>query len=584
MPPRRLLLGLLPAVCAGVALGAGTLALAARRPGYSTAYTTPYGEFALLAAGWVVMLAAFALARRGRAGRCAGLLFLAGCAWFLAEWDTPGAGSGWAFSLGLALHPVWPALLAHAALSFPTGRLGSWPLRALAAAGYGVTLGVQGIGTALITEPDARGCAGCPPNWWAVADDPRRSAALELLGVRAGVAWTAVVLAALAWRLTWASAARRRALGPFTLGAAGCLAAVGARYAHGLDRGFVGSDTQDGRLWLLQAAGLGLVSGAVFAGLLQARRTHRRLTRLVIGLGGAMSPAHLREAVGRRLGDPGLDIAYAVEGARHIDATARPVTLPPPPDREATPLRYGGREIATLLHRPGLLDRPGAADDLVAAVHLALEHARLHAQLLDQLAAVSASGTRIVRAGDEERRRLERDLHDGAQQRLVGLVLALRALRTRVPAHAEQLRAAEDEVRAAISGLRRLARGIHPVLLRNAGLAVALDALAEERELRVARVPAVRFADVVESTVYGFVERVTEGRSATVEAVAEGERLVVRVRTEGEEGGAETADLVDRVTTLGGTVEGAGEGGRCWTLTLPAPRSDGASEPDASAP
>ncbi|MFE6174623.1 sensor histidine kinase [Streptomyces sp. NPDC056464] len=570
MPVRVLLL--LPAF-GGIALGVGTMALAARRPVYSTALTTPYGEFALLAAGWALMLAAFALAQRRPAGRSAGLLFLAGCGWFLAEWDTPGA-AGWSFSLGLALYAAWPAIVAHAALSFPTGHLRSWARRALAATGYAVTVGLQGVGTAVFLEPTARGCTNCPPNWWALADDPDRSTAMELLGVRAGAAWTTLVLCSLAWDLVRVSAARRRAIAPVTLCAGACLAAVGASYMYSLDRGFLGSDSRDGRLWLLQALALGLLSLAVLAGLLQARRTHQRLTRLVIELGGATSPSRLREAIGRRLGDPALDIAYAVEGGRHVDEKARPLLLPPPEGTAATPLRYGDMEIATLIHRPGLLDRPGAVDDLVSAVYLGLEHARLHAELLDQLTDLRASGARVVAAGDEERRRLERDLHDGAQQRLVGLVLGLRGLRTRAPGQEARLQSAEDEVRAAINGLRRLARGIYPVLLKDAGLAVALDALTEERSLRLMQVPLGRFPGVTESTAYGFVDRLTERQPATVDVEAERDRLVVTVRTDGS-ARPDLTDLADRVTTLAGTLTTPGADDTRWTLTLPLPPPDG---------
>src|SRR5829696_5182723 len=129
-------------------------------------------------------------------------------------------------------------------------------------------------------------------------------------------------------------------------------------------------------------------------------------------------------------------------------------------------------------------------DDLVSAVHLGLENEHLQAEALAQLADLRSSGARIVAEGDEGRRRLERDLHDGAQQRLVGLSLGFRLLRSQVSASIPELEAADNEIQQAIAEVRQLARGLYPVVLGDQGLAVALYALSESRHLRVESAPS----------------------------------------------------------------------------------------------
>jgi signal transduction histidine kinase len=211
------------------------------------------------------------------------------------------------------------------------------------------------------------------------------------------------------------------------------LLAVAASYGHGLDRGFVGADRVHARLWLAQAVVLLLLAAATVLALVRSRRSQRSLTRLVIDLGNATRPGQLRAALAQRLSDPDLILGYPVDdGRRYVDAEAHEVDLTNPhPGQSRTRLAYAGSEIAMLVHRRGILDTPEAIGDLVSAVYLALENERLRAEALTQLADLRSSGARILSAGDEERRRLERDLHDGAQQRLIGLALAMRLLRSR---------------------------------------------------------------------------------------------------------------------------------------------------------
>ncbi|MER5472958.1 histidine kinase [Streptomyces sp. NPDC002685] len=545
MPIRLLLFGL------GAVLSLVTVVIAQEERGFSTALTTSHGLTALLSAGWSLLIGALFLGRRHSGRRTGLLLLLPAYAWFLQEWDNPGAASSVVFSLGLALNAACPAAVGHLALAYPSGRLRSWPARMLAAGGYAITVGIQGVGTAAYFSPQAQGCSDCPHNWWEVADASARAQSIAALGVEAATAWLLALIIFLTCRLLTSSSAARRSTSLPMLCALGYLTAVTVSYVRSLDRGFLGSDARDGQLWQAQAGALCLLAAALIAEVIRAQLRQRELTRLVIDLGGKAPPSGLRDAIAERLGDPDLQIAYPV-GDQHVDAAGSPVALPPPNGRAATVLRRGESHIATLIHRSGLLDSPSASDDLLSGARMALDHERLHAESLAQLAALRASGARIVTAGDEERRRLERDLHDGAQQRLVGLALGLRLLQMRARTSAPQLDLAEAELERAVSELRRLARGLHPVLLKEAGLAVALEALGETRDLRIDDVPRVRYSDVLESTVYLLVARMSKNRSTRVSVDSRDGQLIACVTVTG--GMPDLADLADRITTLEGVL------------------------------
>jgi len=224
-----------------------------------------------------------------------------------------------------------------------------------------------------------------------------------------------------------------------------------------------------------------------------------------------------------------------------------------------------------LSHRPGLFAEPALAEEVAATARLALENERLQAEARAQLEDLRASRARIVRSGDAERRRLVRDLHDGAQQRLVTLALALRLARTRLgsgldPALAGRLDEAEDELRAALADLRELAQGIFPVILAEEGLAAAVEALAEAVPvpMEIIALPHERLGPPVEAAAYFVVSEAVRRDPVSTLKVSAGRRdsnLVVEV--EGDNMPAEITDLQDRVGALDGTVTVAhGPGGR----------------------
>ena len=239
-----------------------------------------------------------------------------------------------------------------------------------------------------------------------------------------------------------------------------------------------------------------------------------------------------------------------------------------------------------LVHDPSLLDDPELVAAVGAAATLALENARLQVELRAQLAEVRASRARILQAGDAERRRIERDLHDGAQQRLLGIRLALQLARGRVGDDAavdELLAEADTEVVGALDELRSLARGIHPALLTDEGLGPALAALARRTpvpvELNVAR---ERLPQAVEATAYfvacealANVVKHADARHATIEVTRTNGRVAIEVADDGAGGadsaGAGLSGLRDRVEALDGRLEVASPAGGGTRVTAAIP-------------
>ena len=288
------------------------------------------------------------------------------------------------------------------------------------------------------------------------------------------IAIAVAVIIAGRWRA--ASTPRRRALLPSVAGAA-CMLVFVWLLITDLVKG------PRSQLLIMVAYCFMLVVPAAFlAGLLRSRLARGGLAQLFRELSGMRGDA-LQAALGRTLGDPSLVLAYRLPGSRgYADASGGRVLVPPvTPDRASVPIEDDDGEVAAIVYDASLDDDPEMVEAVRAAATIALENERLLAESEAQLAEVHASRQRIVAAGDAERRRLERDLHDGAQQRLVALSLQLRMLRSdirRDPAQAEQLvDAASDELGHSLEELRELARGIHPATLDH-GLSSALESLA----------------------------------------------------------------------------------------------------------
>ncbi|MCA1693477.1 MAG: histidine kinase, partial [Actinobacteria bacterium] len=256
--------------------------------------------------------------------------------------------------------------------------------------------------------------------------------------------------------------------------------------------------------------------------------------------------------------------------------------------RAFTPIDRGGKPVAALIHDPALLGDPQRLQAATEAASLAIDNERLKAQLHAQLAEVHASRARIVDAGDRELRRVERNLHDGAQQRLVGLALMLR-LASREAAGdqlmSELIADATRELDDALTELRKLARGIHPAIVDDAGLDGALETLAERPGIPVelnVDVPE-RLPQAVEVGAYYLVaEALTNvnkhanATQATVRATVADGALHVAVSDDGRGGagaapGSGLEGLADRVTALGGqlSIDSKPGGGTIVSADIP---------------
>ncbi len=306
---------------------------------------------------------------------------------------------------------------------------------------------------------------------------------------------------------------------------------------------------------------------AFLLGLRNDRVARTRVADLVDDLaGGASGGSDLRDVLATTLGDPSLTIA---DGPGVPDVG---------PDRAITPLVRGGATIAYLVHDPALAERPGLMRSVAGAAALALENERLQAEVIARLEEVEASRARIVAAGDAERRRVERDLHDGAQQRLVTLALALQIARTRAsaadPSLGETLDRASQELELALAELRELARGIHPTALIEDGLRAAIRGLAERCPVPVmVDVPDRRYPAAAESAAYFVVAegltniaKYAQAASASVTARDDGITLEVEIRDDGVGGadprrGSGLQGLADRVSAIGGEIHVDSPGG-----------------------
>ncbi len=284
----------------------------------------------------------------------------------------------------------------------------------------------------------------------------------------------------------------------------------------------------------------------------------------------ALPAGPVREMLAESLGDRTVAVAYWLpDRGRFVDEAGRPVELPEPGSGRAwTAVERDGRRVAAIVHDAALDTSPELVQAAAAASSLTIDNERLRADLSARVAELGESRRRIVEAADEARRRIERDLHDGAQQQLVTLALELRMLKSRLddPRAAPLVDALSERLATALSELRELARGIHPAILTERGLAPAIDVLAERISVPIACKVAVeeRLPAQVEATAYFVVAealtnvaRYAHASRARVEIRREGDEVTVLVADDGIGGvdvgaGSGLRGLQDRLAALGG--------------------------------
>jgi len=315
-------------------------------------------------------------------------------------------------------------------------------------------------------------------------------------------------------------------------------------------------------LWRFQGVAIAGVSFGIVWAWMRARRTRGRVARLVVDLAQSSRGDGLEGVLGELVGDPELRVVYPTPDGRWIDAGGHPTELPERPGRVLVPVRRAGDAIASLDLRAGIESDGGMLDEVVRAARLGLERERLQALTRATVEELRVSRLRIVEADDAERHRLERDLHDGTQQRLLGLALALRlAEASSRGADAsmlnEQLERARIEVAGALEETRRIAHGLYPASLADDGLSAGIESAVESAVIPVAivEVPSRRFPVSVERAAYLVAADAIAAPGAHRAEVAvrvEGDRLVVDIAEDGD--GPAIDELQDRVAALDGTL------------------------------
>ena len=515
-----------------------------------------------------------------------GLLFtLTGYAWFLPQlinlhFAVP-------FTIANATAFVYQGCLGHLGLAWPYGKLRSRADRIVVAANYAWNI-ASPIAANLFWNPRTTGCsASCPANLLLIDDSPRLYHDIGLISTLLSVPVTAAVIALIVvhWR-------RSRGYARRAMNALIWVSIPVAGYITILNVADV-ADLSQYNVLIYQVGPLLLAAPPVayLVAALRARRARGAVSSALVSMEPGPHPAKLRDALARALGDPTLQLASRTPGAAGFtDTDGAAVDLAGlPAGRMITPLDTPGE--AVLVHDAELRHEPELIRVAAAAASLALEHARLQAEIQVQLDQVRASRARIVEAGDAERRRLERDLHDGAQQRLVTLSLAIGIARDRAagadPDLEALLESASKEARAAIAELRELARGIHPAVLTQTGLEGAIQALIERSPVttQVRAVPSGRFPAQVEATAYFVVSEAlanvakhAQASAAVVTVREQPGRLEVEVRDDGVGGaragsGSGLSGLADRVASVGGslTVHSPPGGGTRLEAVIPCP-------------
>jgi signal transduction histidine kinase len=485
------------------------------------------------------------------------------------------SGNSTLFTIGFALGSMYAACFAHVVLAYPSGRIRDHLERWFVAVTYAVSF-LLPVSVLIAYDPDNACLFNCshvhrvrPESFLSLTGDHTAFTATHIVQHVGGYGLAgAVFITLIARRWLMSSPHSRRKLAPLLL--AGF--AAGLRSISEAVFGIVSRTNLEAlTLWSIEEAVQIAVPIVLLLGLLGERLARASVADLVPEL-AVTPPDQVGVPVARALGDPTLEVAYWMPARRgYVDAQGRPYELPQPDSRRAvTPLTQDGEPVAVLVHDPALLEEPKLLDSVCAAAHMSLENARLHAELQAQLLKVRESRARLVAAADEERGRIERDLHDGAQQRLVALALDLRLAERSLDASdtgtRAVLQAAVDSLQTAVTELRELAHGVYPAILTQAGLQAALDDLAARTALPVTvHAPAERLPEDVEATAY-FVAcealanavKHAGATAVTIDASVEGKVLLVAVEDDGAGGadpeGAGLRGLADRIEARGGRI------------------------------
>jgi signal transduction histidine kinase len=568
-------------VAAAIGAGAGATWLAANA---KAARPTEPGPYLTLWVGVALIGSGLASWRARPDNRLGPAMVLSGFLWFAGLLSE--ATSAPLYTVGVALQYAFIAGFIYIVVTFPSGRLRGTLDRSLVVAGVVGALGLQVVAMLFGGGSGLRCGGSCGHNLIQAFHD--NGLALALLDAQRviGAILTMFAVALLTMRWVHASRPQRRELTWVIL--AGNLGLLALAFTVIDD--ILGNplNSTPAKIFFFTLA---LLPIAIVATFVRRRLARGSVAGLVVQLGGPTETADLRAALAAALGDPSLDLAYWFPAeARYVTGDGRPVEVPDADSgRRSTVVERDGTPIAMLLHDPALEHNSGLVQSVCAAAGLALENERLQAELRARLVELNASRGRLVEATDAERRRIERNLHDGTQQRLVSIAMSLGLLESRLsPGHSDAapiVREARTALTLALEELRELTQGIHPTLLVERGLPVALEELC-----RRAGLPAhltvdldVRLPDQVETAAYYFASEAisnavkhSHGNEIRVNVSYDGRMLTVDIVDDGIGGaavglGSGLRGLADRVEALGGQFTVSSPPGRGTRLTAQIP-------------
>jgi len=493
------------------------------------------------------------------------LMLVTGFLWFVGSLQ--GFEDPWVYSIASVFGATFLGAAIHLLLAFPTGRLATERERRLVIVTYFAT-SVLLLPGAFFATPDDYGCGDCPENTLLIAHEPAVATVSVVI-----VALLAVYVLALTGRILMRRWRDEEAQRP-VLGAGLVLIAMLSASLIGQIAGFEGAVIE--AITLTGLAAFGLVPYIVLFALARVRFDRGgALSALLARLAETPGPGALRDALASALGDPDLMLAYPLPGSdRYVDARGADVELPEPGSgRVVNYVQHDGEWVAAIVHDPARTKDPELAATVGAAAALALANERLQAQLRAKVEELRDSRMRLIEVSLAERRGLERNLHDGAQQRLVSLALSMRMAKNKLrddPDDAEALlNGAAEELDHALKELRELARGIHPAVLSDRGLPAALESLAGRSPVpvAVAAEPDGRLPEPVEAAAYYVVSealanvaKYSEASRASVQVARENGHVLVSVSDDGIGGadpgrGTGLRGLADRLRAIEGRLE-----------------------------
>jgi signal transduction histidine kinase len=498
-----------------------------------------------LVTGWSLIALGLIGAERRPESRTGALLAASGVLWFAPNFHAVGGVIGWLAGQWIYLHR---APLIHAMLAYPTGRATSRLARGAIVVGYASSIApaIWGDEVATIVLAALLVAVSAATYVGSVGSIRR----VRLIALRAAATFGFVVAASAAARLTE-------------------------------DRASVDTVV----LYVYEATLIG-VAAYLLAGLLSPLWERAAVTDLVVELGEVMSGT-LQGELARALGDPSLEVGFWLEDqGAFVGAEGEMLALPTPgSDRAVTILEREGEPLAALVHDPAVLEDPGLVEAVTAAARLQASNARLRGEVQGRADDLEASRKRILEAADEERRRLERRLRDGAERRLLelGEILNRGAENARGTETRERVATAQTQLTQTLEDLRRLANGLQPRVLSELGLAAALETLTDDLPFPVDVRVDVAMPPELELVAYfvcaealSNVAKHAAASRAVISVTGDGHRALVQIEDDGV-GGADAAlgtglrGMADRVEAFGGRLAVQSEGGRGTRLTAELP-------------